>query len=644
MRQIIVRFLPALVLAALQTSPALADSTTLAERLDAMGAEPCVNSGLTCLTIPMPRDHRANDPDQTIEITFAISTATTESKGVLIYAIGGPGGSGVAVAEGYLSAFDASLTENMDIVFFDQRGIGPVHGLECPDANAAIDTLDLPLENPDETIARTRAFVIDCIAELDAPDLLSVVNTDQAIRDLELFRQAIGAPRLWVYGESYGTQFAQQYATAFPASVRGVILDGVVDLSLSMETFYATYTRAAERILARVLAACDTIPACSADMQGDAAAVYDGLSARLDEGPISVPFPLEEGTMGSRVLTAGMLEASAFYALYGPTDRAYFLRALAAASRDDLLPMLRLGYSSLNMDTVTGDSVADPTWFGAAYYAITCSDYRDPGETEDAVIANIMAGAKALAPDAPRLLRSYFAERLICAFWPDKGSVARPAPFAGGDYPTLILNADTDPITSVTQAYSVFDNVQNGSLVIMQGGPHVIWGRGLACPDQIVADLLFDGKRPEAELQLCRQDFVEGYVPLTMTDPVDASDPLVIAQSLEIELGQSLAIYAWDWGAPLMLGCDKGGTVTLSAMDDDVRYSFDACQWWAGITIDGTGLYVENDEPGDGLTLTLSISGTHQGDLTYRNTTQTEAWSISGTWDGAAFITPRPVP
>ena len=72
-----------------------------------------------------------------------------------------------------------------------------------------------------------------------------------------------------------------------------------------------------------------------------------------------------------------MLEANAFYALYGPDDRATFLRALAAASRGELLPMLRLGYSNLAVDPETEEGVADPTWFGAAYYAITCTDYGE---------------------------------------------------------------------------------------------------------------------------------------------------------------------------------------------------------------------------------------------------------------------------
>jgi hypothetical protein len=116
-------------------------------------------------------DHRANDPTRTLDITFALSFATNESRGILFYFVGGPGGSGLASADSYLAAFDPSLTENMDIVFVDQRGIGPVHGLACPRAQASFDIAAAPLSDPDAVLATARTYVQDCTAELGRPDL-----------------------------------------------------------------------------------------------------------------------------------------------------------------------------------------------------------------------------------------------------------------------------------------------------------------------------------------------------------------------------------------------------------------------------------------------------------------------------------------
>ncbi len=625
----------------------LADETTavdLKAAVEKLGGAPCATGSLTCVSIEVPLDHRANDPSKKLKLTFAVSLASEESKGVLFYAVGGPGGSGQGVADDYLSAFDERLTQNMDIVFFDQRGVGAEHGIECPVAQAAFDSTDLSVNDPDAAIAAAKTFVADCMAELKSNDLLPYVDTEQAIRDMEMFREAIGGPKVWMYGESYGTQFAQQYAATFPGAINGVIVDGVVDLSLNFAGYYASYTSASERILQRVLESCKSVPGCREDMKGDASQVYADLARRLKQGPIELDFPLGDGTTVKRQLTGAMLEANAFYALYGPDDRAAFLRVLAAASRDQLLPMLRLAYSTLVIDPTTEQGVADPSWFGAAYYAITCLDYTEGGEDREANARQIMAEAKAFAERAPLLTRVYFAERLACAFWPNRGDTQRPAPFAGGDYPTMILNADTDPITPITMSYDVLDHVKNGYMVAMEGGPHVIWGRGLSCPDEIVYSLLFDGILPEAKEQLCRQDFIGAYEPLTLTDPVLAGAPMQVAQALQTELEQSPEVYNWDGSETLALGCDYGGTLDVSAAEEGTAYSFAKCAWWPGLVLDGTGISIEEGAENVGLTVDLAVSGSHTGQITYRHNTATDAMTLNGTYDGKVIATPRPQP
>ena len=50
--------------------------------------------------------------------------------------------------------------------------------------------------------AITQAYATDCIAEYPTIDLIPFVDTNQAIRDIEESRLAIGAPKIWIYGES----------------------------------------------------------------------------------------------------------------------------------------------------------------------------------------------------------------------------------------------------------------------------------------------------------------------------------------------------------------------------------------------------------------------------------------------------------
>ena len=633
----------AAVTLSLVAAPALAE-TSLFDAASGLDLAPCRTSGLTCATLTLPLDHLANDTQKTIDITFALSFASVESRGILFYFVGGPGASGIASAEGYLAAFDESLTQFMDIVFVDQRGTGPVHGLACPVAQSIFDAAPAKVSDPAKAIDTARTYVAACTAELGRDDLLPFVATDQAIRDSEAFRQAIGAPKVWMYGESYGTQFVQGYATQIPTAVRGVILDGVVDLNLDAEGFYARYTVAAERLLARTLAECADIPACATDMGGDAAQVYDTLAAQVADEPVLVPLTLADGTIEERPLTSGLLEANAFYALYSPEGRANFLRVLAASARGNQVPMLQLGYSNTYIDPATEDGINDPAWFSAAYYAITCADYDVGPGAPDQQAAAIMAEAATFAPNAPRLLRSYYMERLVCAFWPHQGPSARPAPFAGGDWPTLVLNGEADPITPISMAYSVFDSARNSYGVFLKGGPHVIWGRGIACPDDIVYDLLLDGTLPAAKEQACEQPFIEDYVPLTLTDPKDFSDPAAVGRAVDAELYQIIPLGKWNRVDPMTVGCDFGGTLTAIATDAGTDYAFRGCRLWPGLAISGTGVEAKSGGDDDNIILTLAVSGQHSGDIVYSYSHRDEAWRIAGTWDGQPALLPRMQP
>lgn len=630
----------ALLALALFTTPVAAE-VSLTDATQGLDLVPCELSLLSCVTLPMPLDHRANDLSRSIDITFALSFAQVESRGILFYIVGGPGASGLASAESYLSALGEHLTDHVDIVFIDQRGTGPDHGLSCPLAQGVHDAADFRLDDPEAAKAAARAYAADCTAELNQPELLPYVASDQAIRDAEAFRQALGAPQIWLDGESYGTQFVQAYATAFPQAVRGVILDGVVDLSLDSAGFYRSFTIAAEAILTRTLAACDRLASCARDMGRPAARVHADLAARLRNGPIPVPHTLASGQVEQRALTLGLFEANSFFALYSPEGRAEFLRALAAAERGNFFPMLQLGYVNTYVDPDTQTGMEDPGWFGAAFFAITCTDYDLGPGTPDDRANRILDEARAHAAQAPRFLRAFVQERLACAYWPHQGPARRPAPYAGGDWPTLVLNSDADPITPASMAYAVLDSARNAYGVFFAGGPHVLWGRGSGCPDRIVERLLLDDALPPAREQYCAQDIIGHYEPLTLVDPAQAADPLAVAKAVNIELYHSIPLVMWDGIDPVTVACDFGGTLVATATYYGTDYRFNACRFWPDLTLLGTGNEVNLGEPDDALRLDLRVTGSHAGSLSYLHRLGDEAWSISGTWNGQPAVPPR---
>jgi hypothetical protein len=172
----------ALLLAIVPQAAPAAD--TLRTAVDRLGGKECPDSALTCVELAVPVDRSKPGSNETIVIRFAVNFASERSKGILFYAVGGPGGSGLAVADSYLASFDYRLSEDMDVVFFDQRGVGPLNGISCPKAGLAFDTADLSLDRPEAAVAAAKTFAADCARETDHAELLPHISTDDAIQDV----------------------------------------------------------------------------------------------------------------------------------------------------------------------------------------------------------------------------------------------------------------------------------------------------------------------------------------------------------------------------------------------------------------------------------------------------------------------------
>ena len=87
------------------------------------------------MTLSVPRDHTtAGGPNW--DLTFAIQRATGTKLGTFVTVTGGPGYSGLAASESYTDGYDPTIPEHYDMVFFDQRGVGLSHPIQCPSATA----------------------------------------------------------------------------------------------------------------------------------------------------------------------------------------------------------------------------------------------------------------------------------------------------------------------------------------------------------------------------------------------------------------------------------------------------------------------------------------------------------------------------
>ncbi len=170
----------------------------------------------------------------------------------------------------------------------DQRGTGQSEPIQCVKAAAAFYQSayrpQVPAER-DQAAKDAQTFATDCVTESGvAPADLPYYATKQAVEDLEAVRDYLGADKLELYGESYGTQYVQTYAAAHPDRIQTLYLDGAVDLTVDGPTYYTEAARSATDTLVATLDACTAEATCKGDVRGgDALAVYDALAARLAE-------------------------------------------------------------------------------------------------------------------------------------------------------------------------------------------------------------------------------------------------------------------------------------------------------------------------------------------------------------------------
>lgn len=632
------------VLALCLLASSAAAEVSLKEATSGMVVESCYASA-PCGILTVPLDPSSDGSGRSLEIEVPMYFSPEESQGILFYVMGGQGDTE------FTRFVDANvvgrdLDEKMDIVFFDQIATGLNHRQSCAKARAAFDLTPAAIADIVGIQDAVTTFVSDCLAELYQGNLLIVTGLDYAVRNIEAFRQKIGAPKVWLYGSGDSTRIVQTYAAQYPDAINGVILDGVIDLSLGVEGYLRTSVLAAEKILSDTFTACFWISECEIDMGGDAADVYDGVHRLLSKGPVMVPITLKDGSRVERPLTTAILEMNAMAATVTPEARAEFLRVLAAAGRNDLQPMVQLGYANARVDPDKLEVKKAIHTFYAAHVAILCSQ-EGGGEISNTLDGkDVFDEARALAAEAPRLLRFYYLERLICTEWPKPTSIRTPRiPFSGGEYPTLILGATADPIAPLTMGYSIFDKTKNAYGVFVEGEGHVVFGRGIDCVDQIVKDLLIRGNRPPQGKQTCPQNFIAPYVPLTLTKPSERANPVTVVRAIITELGQFAPYRDWDFISDVHHGCPYGGIVRHYSPDEGYGNEFHACKFWPDLSLTGRATFSQGDEDGvERFYMDVSVEGSQIGDIDFKmlgwDADQMTSWEISGTWNGQPIAMP----
>jgi pimeloyl-ACP methyl ester carboxylesterase len=488
---------------------------------------------LECSTLTVPLDP-ADPSGETIQIAVARSASTgsdEERIGSLVLNPGGPGGSGIEFLANAAPAFPEELTDRLDLVSFDPRGVGESTPVRCIDDETKDEQLTGDLSpDTDEELERALAdqeeFLAGC--EQNSADLLEHMSTADVAADLDLLRAALGDEQLTYLGYSYGTSIGAVYATLFPDNVRALVLDGSISPSATEEEQLLAQAQGFERTLANFVAACDADSDC--EIGPDASASIEAARARLEQDPIVVGSGAEARTLGP-----DLFDLAVATALYDTTLWGTLAVSIAELDEGGASTLLSL------VDRQTGrqpDGSYDNSSDAQTMVSCADTDERPSVDEATATAERILAAAPTFGP-----ITGFGA--LGCLGWP---TAANPLPaITGAGSPTiLVVGTVGDPATPYEWAQQMSDALESAVLLTYEGDGHTAFLRGGACIEDAVVAYLVDLSAPAAGTRCPAEESEAGFTSIrdeVLTQFEDAGIPEEVAncviEGIIAELGES---------------------------------------------------------------------------------------------------------
>jgi pimeloyl-ACP methyl ester carboxylesterase len=428
-----------------------------------------------CGHLTVPLDPSGATPGT---VTLALRrhrAAVGEARTAIIALAGGPGQPALPFAE----LFDEILgpiAATRDLIVFDQRGIGLSDPLSCH-----------AFERPD--LYRSFSQAIEaCGSQLGAAR--PFYTTADTVADIEAIRQAGGYEKLVLYGTSYGTKVAEEYAQQYPGHVEALVLDSVVPPNGPEPLNRATFA-AIPRILRQMCS-----DGMCAHVTSHPIADLARLLARIRRAPLRGRAIDAQGRAHEVPITADELFEALLAGDFSPSLRAEFLTGVAAAARGDTAPLARL------LATAGGEAEEREDFDTPLYYATSCEDQDFPwSRTGDASarMAQARTAAKALPASvfAPFTVSTALQESNIpaCAHWPYSTPAAPAQDGPLPDVPTLILSGADDLRTPTANAREVAAQIPDAHLLVVPYTGHsVLTDEPTACAREALKALFSSAK------------------------------------------------------------------------------------------------------------------------------------------------------
>jgi pimeloyl-ACP methyl ester carboxylesterase len=422
------------------------------------------NMTYDCATVAVPRNW-AEPSGETFDIALVRVRASDQRDriGSLLVNPGGPGASGIdtAVAMSFGEAFGGfpqEITSRFDIVGFDPRGVGRSSPVDCIsdadlDESFGYDPDPESQESYDALVALNRKIGEECQAKYG--NTLPLFATEQAARDMDAIRAAVGDPKLTYLGYSYGTLLGATYAQLFPRNVRAMVLDGAVDPRQNYLAGAESQAKGFELAFDNFTKWCAANPdRCPIAPDARTAVVNAIDKARVS--PVVGP--------GGREATAGWVLYAVVSSLY--SESAW--EALAVAI-DNLEAGDAAGVFDLADSYAQRDAAGHYSNLFDANIAVNCADAES---TPD--VAQVRSIQEQWRTKYPIFGPALAVGMLTCVVWPGQHD-PYPTGAADGAPPILVVGTTGDPATPYEQSPRLAQMLGVGRLLTWEGEGHTAY-------------------------------------------------------------------------------------------------------------------------------------------------------------------------
>ncbi len=402
-----------------------------------------------------------------LAVGFAFLPASDTSQpalGTLVPHEGGPGYSTTDSAVDYAAMY-GPLLQRRNLLLVDQRGSGLTDPIRCP----SLQHLVGPYAPAAATCAATLGDHFDLYGSaLSADDLSAVIS-------------ALHLAPVDLYGDSYGTFFAQVFLGRHPGQLRSVVLDSAYP-TYGEDAWYGTQGPA---LISSYQKVCERTPSCQA-LGGSTIDRLTRLLDQLRQKPLHGRQSGADGRMHNVTIDPVELTYVAYAATFSTAIYREFDPAVRAALAGDVDPIARL---VAEQDFVGGDGPAQAYSEGLDA-AVTCQDNpqlydmsQPPAVREQQYAAAVQAKQQSdpgiYAPfTLQEYLSSEWGQQDICQQWPvadPAHAAALPMPLAGhyAAVPTLILSGELDTITTPAEGALVAAQIPGSRQVLVANSTHV---------------------------------------------------------------------------------------------------------------------------------------------------------------------------